>query len=72
MTKLLDNAFQEVSAMSEIEQNIFARFILDEINSEKQWDKSFSNSEDILSQMADEAILDYDTNQTEILDTDKL
>ena len=37
MTKLLDSAFNEVSELSEIEQNIFARFILDEIHLEKQW-----------------------------------
>ena len=72
MTKLLDSAFNEVSELSEIEQNIFARFILDEIHLEKKWNNSFSQSEDLLSSMADEALSDYSMNNTEVLDTEKL
>ena len=72
MTKLLDSAFKKVSQLPEIEQNIFARFILDEIEQEKNWDKSFSNSEDMLYIMANEALDDYKNNKTEILYTDKL
>ena len=72
MTKLLDSAFNEVSELSEIEQNIFARFILDEIHLEKQWNNSFSQSEDLLSTMADDALNDYSKNNTEILDIEKL
>ncbi len=72
MTKLLNNAFMEVSTLSETEQNIFARFILDEISLEKKWDKSFSSSEDLLSSMASEALKDYDTNKTEVLNIEKL
>ena len=72
MTKLLDSAFKEVSMLNHTEQNIFARFILDEISLEKKWDKSFSNTEDLLSDMADEALKDFNTNKTEILDIEKL
>jgi len=72
MTKLLDSAFNEVSRLSETEQNIFARFILDEIHLEKKWDNSFSKSEDLLSSMADDALNDYSENNTEILNIEKL
>ena len=72
MTKLLDNAFQKVSALPEIEQNIFARFILDEMEQEKSWDKSFSNSEELLSLMANDALNDYKNNNTELLNINKL
>ena len=72
MTKLLDSAFEKISSLNEMEQNIFARFILDEISSEKKWDKSFSNSEHLLSQMANEALEDYNSNKTECLNIDKL
>ena len=34
MTQLLNSAFEKASLLNEIEQNIFARFILDEISSE--------------------------------------
>jgi len=72
MTKLLNNAFDEVSTLNEIDQNIFARFILDEINLEKKWNSSFSQSEDLLSSMADEALNDYTSSNTEILNIEKL
>ncbi|MEA3498101.1 MAG: hypothetical protein U9R16_03475 [Campylobacterota bacterium] len=72
MTKLLDSAFEKVSALPEIEQNIFARFILNEIEQEKNWDRSFSDSEDILSLIANEALDDYKNNKTETLDINKL
>ena len=72
MTKLLDSAFKKVSELPKVEQNIFARFILNEIKQEKNWDKSFSNSEDMLSIMASEALDDYKNNKTEILYIDKL
>jgi len=72
MTKLLDSAFLEVSNLSEIEQNIFARFILDEINLEKKWNNSFAQSEDLLLSMSNSAIADYDTKNTEILNIEQL
>ncbi len=72
MTKLLDSAFEKASLLNEIDQNIFARFILDEIDHEKNWDNSLSNSEELLSKMANEAISDYNYNKTEVLNTDKL
>ena len=40
MTKLLNSAFEEISKLPELEQNIFARFIIDEIESEKKWEKN--------------------------------
>ena len=56
MTQLLDKAFKEVSRLPEIEQNIVAKWVLDELKSEKKWEKSFAESEDILEKLADEAI----------------
>ncbi len=72
MTKLLNNAFERVSSLDEIEQNIFARFILDEVESETKWNKSFASSEDILLVMADEAISDFNSKKTEVMDMEKL
>jgi hypothetical protein len=72
MTKLVDSAFEKISNLPEIEQNLFAQFIIDEITQENKWNKSFAQSEDILSQMADGALIDFDNNQTEILNTDSL
>lgn len=72
MTTLLETAFEKISALPAIEQNIYAKNLLDEIESEKKWDRSFSESEDLLSQMADSALEDFRTNHTKPLVQDKL
>jgi len=72
MTKLLDSAFKEVASLSKIEQNMFAQFIIDEIHSEKKWDELFSNTEDTLAMLADDALSEYKEGKTDTLNFDKL
>ena len=64
MTTLLETAFEKASELSDIEQNRFAKFFIEEIHSEKKWDTLFSESEDILAEMADKALDDYKNNET--------
>ena len=72
MTKLLDSAFKEAESLPKIEQNMFAQFIIDEIHSEKKWDETFANSEDILAELADDALIEYKEGNTETINIDKL
>lgn len=72
MTKLLERAFSEAAKLSELEQNVFANWILEELASERRWETSFANSEDVLAQLADEALAEYHAGQTEELDLDTL
>ena len=72
MTTLLESAFEKISALPEIEQNIYAKNLLDEIESEKKWDNSFSESEDLLSQMADSALKDLKHSDTKPLTQEQL
>ncbi len=72
MTQLLDKAFKEVSRLPEIEQNIVAKWVLDELKSEKKWEKSFAKSEDILEKLADEAINEKRKGKTIPLNLDIL
>ncbi len=71
MTKLLEKAFDEASRLPEIDQNALAKWVLDELHSEKIWEKSFTESEDILEKLADEAISEkrkgYPARATEAL-----
>ncbi len=60
MTKLLEQAFEKASKLPEFEQNALARWLLDEIISEKKWEKIFAESEDMLDKLADEALLEYE------------
>ncbi|RKX62781.1 MAG: hypothetical protein DRP34_03555 [Thermodesulfobacteriota bacterium] len=72
MSTLLEKAFEEIKKLPEIEQNIFARWILEEIKAEKKWDKLFAESEDILEKLAKEALEEHRAGKTKLLDFDKL
>lgn len=68
MTQLLKQAFTKASKLSKIEQNVIARWMLDEIASEKRWEQLFSESEDTLSKLASEALKEHRQGKTRILD----
>jgi len=72
MTKLLEKAFDEASRLPEIEQNILAKWLLDELHSERVWTKTFAESEDVLDKLADEAIAEKRKGKTTPLDLDRL
>ena len=72
MTKILENAFNEASKLTEIEQNAIGRWLLDEIKSEKKWEKLFAESEDVLEQLAQEALMEHEKGKTKDLDINKL
>ncbi len=72
MTKLLEKAFEEASKLPEIEQNSLAKWVLEELEADKKWDKAFAESEDILDQLANEALEAHKQGKTKPLDIDKL
>lgn len=72
MTSLLGKAFGEVSKLPDVEQNALARWLLDEIEAERKWDKKFAESEDILAQLAQEALKENKEGKTTDLDIGKL
>ncbi len=72
MTQLLEKAFKRASKLPEIEQNIMAKWLIDELKSEKKWEKLFAESEDILEKLADEALAELAQGKTKPLDIDKL
>lgn len=72
MTQLLERAFQEASRLPELQQNMIAKWLLDELLAEKKWDLLFAESEDFLAGLADEALDEHRTSQTKPLDPDLL
>jgi hypothetical protein len=72
MTKLLEKAFEEASKLPEIEQNSLAKWVLEELEADKKWDKVFAESEEILNQLANEALEAHQQGKTKPLDIDKL
>jgi len=67
MTNLLRKAFGKVSKLPELEQNAFARWMLEELESEKRWEKAFAGSEDALGRFADEALREQAQKKTRLL-----
>jgi hypothetical protein len=72
MTELLEQAFTQASKFSEMEQNLLAKRILAEMDSEQHWNKAFARSEDLLSQLADEALAEHRAGKTKRLEPDNL
>ncbi len=64
MTQLLEKAFEQANKLPETEQNALGRWLIEEIISEKKWQKSFAESESLLGQLADEALEEYDKGET--------
>ena len=72
MTTLLEQAVNKVKTLSENEQNAIAALILEEIDDDFRWDKSFSSSQDRLAMLAEEATEEINAGKSEVLDPDKL
>jgi len=72
MTRTLDNAIAKISALPEEDQERIARWLLDELEDEEHWDKQFSNSQDVLNKLADEARAERAAGRTTELDPDRL
>ena len=64
MTKLLERAISEISKLPEEEQDALASVIMEEMVAEKQWAESFSDSQDLLAEMAAEAEKEYEAGET--------
>ncbi|MCE5231413.1 hypothetical protein LLG95_17695 [bacterium] len=72
MTKLLSEAFEKASALSEEMQNQLARELLEELEGEHRWDKTLADSHDALDRMADEAEKEFRAGKTKEMGFDEL
>ena len=72
MTRLLEKAFKEASTLPGVEQNVLAKWMLEELEAEKEWEQIFAESEDVLDRLANEAIEAHKKGKTKPLDIDRL
>jgi hypothetical protein len=72
MTALLERAFEQATTLPDVEQNALAKWLLEELAAEKKWEKAFSESEDVLERLADEAIEAKRQGKTSPLDLNRL
>ena len=74
MTTLLQQAFDRASELPQEEQDRLARFLLAELESERQWTDLFARpeSEELLVRLADEALDAHSKGLTQPLTTKDL
>ena len=72
MTKLLQEAFKKASELPETEQDTLAKWLLEELQSEREWDRLFAESPDILERLGDEAIDAHKKGKTRPMDFERL
>jgi hypothetical protein len=72
VTQLLKKAFDQGSQLPPEEQDELAKWLLEEMESEKRWDEVFRASADQLRAMAKEALQEAREGRTEELDPDQL
>jgi hypothetical protein len=64
MTKLLEEALQEVAKLPASEQEAVAAILLEELASEDRWEQSFAKSQD---KLAEQALDEYGASRTKPL-----
>ncbi len=72
MTKLLEEAFKKASELPESEQDSLAKWLLEELESKREWDRLFAQSQDALGRLAKEALQAHKQGKTNSMDFDRL
>lgn len=69
---MLEKAFKEASRLPVVDQNAIAKWLLEELESEKKWELMFAESENVLDKLADEALAAHKKGKTRPLNIDSL
>jgi hypothetical protein len=59
MTESLQNAFDTASQLPDSEQDAIAAWLIAELEADRRWDESFSNSQDKLAFLAKDALAEH-------------
>lgn len=71
-TQLLERAFAEAAKLPVREQDALATFVMEEIEAEKKWDDAFADSQDVLAQIAEQALVEHKKGETQPLNVEAL
>ncbi|MEM9155495.1 MAG: hypothetical protein AAFY57_17340 [Cyanobacteria bacterium J06642_2] len=72
MTELLEKAIAQLKSRDTELQDAMAALILDELEDEAAWDARFAGSQDVLAELAAEAMEEYRAGETQALNPDAL
>ena len=64
MTQLLKEALNEVAKLPPSEQDALAAILLEELASEKKWSELFAQSQDLLANLAEQALAEHRAGKT--------
>ena len=67
MSKLLEEAIAKLAELSEADQDSIAMWLLEELDSERNWERLFSESHDNLAHLADKTLSEHRRGRTEEL-----
>lgn len=70
MTELLERIIEKVKVLPDEEQDALASIMIEEIQDEERWTKSFARSQDFLAELAKEAVAEYSAGKTKDLNPD--
>ena len=68
MTQALSAAVASAAKLPDEEQNVLAAILLEEMESEERWSALLSESQNLLEQMASEAIQDFQAGRVQPID----
>jgi hypothetical protein len=68
MTQALSAAVASAAKLPDEEQNVLAAILLEEMESEECWSALFAGSQNLLQQMASEAIEDFQAGRVQPID----
>jgi len=72
MTQLLKKALIEVNKLPPDKQDTIASIILEELEDERRWDRSFADSQDKLAQLAQKVRTDIEAGRIHKMGFDEL
>ena len=64
MTQLLEKALNEVAKLPPLEQDALAAILLEDLASEKKWSELFAQSQDLLANLAEQALAEHRAGKT--------
>jgi hypothetical protein len=72
VTRALNAAIEKLAALPADEQDLVARWLMEELKDEEHWAEQWAGSQDALAKLADEAVAEVAAGRAADLDPDKL
>lgn len=72
MTELLEQAIDYIKGLDVDKQDAIATLIMEELEDDVKWDATFASSQNLLADLAAEAMAEYNAGQTQVLNPETL